>query len=380
MKTTQQLYLPQSGWKTISDQAIPTEVNLVLVFASTQLIQDRNLIAEIRSKYPHAIVCGCSTSGEIIGNSVYDDSISLTAIAFEKTEIKHASVNIQAGETSAETGKRLFSQLPKENLKHILLLSEGLNINGSDLVGSISENLSETISVTGGLAGDGADFKQTFVLANKEVAEQNTLSAIGFYGDKIHISYGSLGGWDSFGIERLVTKSDKNILYELDGQPALSLYKSFLGDHAANLPASGLLFPLHLRFDANEEPVVRTILAVDEENQSLTFAGNIPKNSYVRLMKANFDHLIEGAEGAAQKTLVSPLNENPDLAVLISCVGRKLVLKQLTEEEVEGARNVLGNHTAFCGFYSYGEISPFSKNAKCDLHNQTMTITTFKEI
>jgi hypothetical protein len=152
-----------------------------------------------------------------------------------------------------------------------------------------------------------------------------------------------------------------------------------LGEHAAGLPASGLLFPLNLRTESDDTPVVRTILAIDEETQSLTFAGDIPEGSYVRLNEANFDRLIKGAEGAAEKTMLDT-KSSPDLAILISCVGRKLVLKQMIEEEVESVKEVLGQNTTLCGFYSYGEISPFSKNAKCELHNQTMTITTFKEI
>ncbi|MCX6186257.1 MAG: FIST C-terminal domain-containing protein, partial [Bacteroidetes bacterium] len=198
------------------------------------------------------------------------------------------------------------------------------------------------------------------------------------YGDNLEISYGSLGGWDSFGIERIVTKSKNNVLYELDRLPALQLYKSFLGEHASGLPASGLLFPLNLRTETDEIPVVRTILAIDENKQSLTFAGDIPQGSYVRLMKANFDRLIKGAEGAAKKTMIGAAG-SPDVAILISCVGRKLVLKQMIEEEVESVKEVLGEETQLCGFYSYGEISPFNKDAKCELHNQTMTITTFKE-
>jgi hypothetical protein len=261
----------------------------------------------------------------------------------------------------------------------VFVLSDGLNVNGSELVKGLRNNLPEGISITGGLAGDGASFKETFIVTEKAESKSKIVAAIGFYGNNISIGYGSLGGWDSFGIERLVTKSKNNVLFELDGKPALDLYKSFLGEeYAKDLPASGLLFPLNLRVKYENTPVVRTILAVNNEEQSLTFAGDIPEGSYVRLMKANFDRLIDGAVGAANYTIQN--NSNPELAILISCVGRKLVLKQLIEEEVEGVSEVLGKKTILCGFYSYGEISPFSKNTKCELHNQTMTITTFKEI
>ncbi|MBT4969775.1 MAG: hypothetical protein HOM80_12280, partial [Bacteroidetes bacterium] len=206
------------------------------------------------------------------------------------------------------------------------------------------------------------------------------IAAIGFYGEDIKIGYGSLGGWDSFGVERSVTKSEANVLYEIDNTPALSIYKSFLGDQAKDLPASGLLFPLSMRTEADAEPVVRTILAVDEEKQSLTFAGDIPEGSYIKLMKANIDRLITGAEDAA-KVSVNPLSGNlPELAILISCVGRKLVLNQMVEEEVEAVQDVVGEQAKLTGFYSYGEIAPFLEGAKCELHNQTMTITTFQEV
>jgi hypothetical protein len=124
---------------------------------------------------------------------------------------------------------------------------------------------------------------------------------------------------------------------------------------------------------------VRAILGIDRERQSMTFAGDIPEGSYARLMKANFDRLIDGAVNAAQCGYRALGDVPPQLAILISCVGRKLVLKQRIEEEVEGAREVLGPDAVFAGFYSYGEISPFTPGAKCELHNQTMTITTFAE-
>jgi hypothetical protein len=208
---------------------------------------------------------------------------------------------------------------------------------------------------------------------------EKAITAVGFYGDAINVSYGSYGGWDSFGVERKVTSSKANILYSIDNQPALELYKSFLGENAQHLPSSGLLFPLSLRTKEDEQPVVRTILAVNEADQSITFAGDLPEGSYVRLMKANTERLIQGAIKAAEITSKAMKTDHADLAILVSCVGRKLVLKQLVEEEVEGVYDLLGEGHYSTGFYSYGEISPFSDNAACELHNQTMTLTVLSE-
>ncbi|UPT65272.1 MAG: FIST C-terminal domain-containing protein [Sphingobacteriales bacterium JAD_PAG50586_3] len=379
MKIGQLQWSKQSGWKPIAGNVDAEAVQLVMVFGSTGLLKDNTLVNEAKSKYPNARFIGCSTSGEIMGTSVVDETISVSALQFDSTTIVVHSIAIEQPEHSYEAGKQLVNKFDKEGLKHLFVLSDGLNVNGSRLVMGLRESLPEGVSVTGGLTGDGADFAQTLVVNNHEHAGERIITAIGFYGDKIKIGYGSFGGWDSFGMERLITKSKDNVLYELDGEPALALYKSFLGSQAANLPSSGLLFPLSLRASEDHAPVVRTILAVNEEDQSLTFAGDLPEGSYVRLMKANIDRLIDGAVTAANTSIAPFEGSKPDFAVLISCVGRKLVLKQMVEEEVEGVKNILGGNTAITGFYSYGEISPFEKDTRCELHNQTMTITTFTE-
>lgn len=351
--------------------------NFILFFGSTILIKNPEYADYLKNNYPEAIITGCSTSGEICGTEVNDDTLIATLVEFEKTKLELHSIDITSSDKSYDLGAELIQKFETKDLIHIFVLSDGLNINGSQLVEGMRSVTPSNISITGGLAGDGAKFSETYVIDSNGKPASKVVTAVGFYGDNISIGYGSLGGWDSFGIDRLVTKSKDNILYELDNTPALSLYKSFLGEQAANLPSSGLLFPLSLRSNADSKPVVRTILGIDENNQSLTFAGNIPEGSYVRLMKANFDRLIDGAEEAAK---ISLHGVSPDLAILISCIGRKLVLKQMVEEEVEAVQGVLGNNAKITGFYSYGEIAPFMKEAKCELHNQTMTITTFKEI
>jgi hypothetical protein len=280
--------------------------------------------------------------------------------------------------SSKEAGERLAEAIPKEGLVHVFVLSDGLKVNGSELVAGLASHLPAEVTVTGGLSGDGERFAETLVVWNDRPAA-NSVAILGLYGDRLRVGYASLGGWDPFGPERLITKSKGNVLHELDGQSALELYKKYLGEHAKGLPATGLLFPLSLRTKDSPTPVVRTILAIDEQAQSMTFAGDVPEGSYARLMKANFDRLIDGAAGAARTSYEAVGSTSPDLAILISCVGRKLVLKQRVEEEVESVRDVLGERTVLTGFYSYGEISPFTPGAKCELHNQTMTITTLTE-
>lgn len=379
MKINKSQFSREHGWNEISGEIFDGPADLILVFAATSLISDDNFLSGLRGRFPTAHYCGCSTAGEICATEVSDETACVVQIRFEKTGFVQKTMKIEDASHSYESGRNLISSLPKEGLRHVFLLSDGLHVNGSELVRGLRDAAPDGVSITGGLAGDGSDFKNTYVLNQEGKAEQNIINAVAFYGNALGIGFGSYGGWDSFGLERLVTRSEGNILYEIDGQPALQLYKTFLGEEAKQLPASGLRFPLNLRYSADKAPVVRTILAIDEENQSLTFAGDIPQGAYVRLMKTNIDRLIDGAVTAANITMNNMDTGNCKLAILISCVGRKLVMSQMVEEEVEGVRSVLGENALLCGFYSYGEISPFSKGSDCELHNQTMTITTFCE-
>ena len=377
MRIEQARFTAKDGWSSgIGD--LGDESNLVLVFGAPDLLAQRERIGEIAQTYPNSIVVGCSTAGEISGIEVTDDSLVLTAIAFGHTRIRSVTLPLSSPDESAATGTRIGETLAEEDLVHILVLSEGLHVNGSKLAKGISDSVPDTTLVTGGLAGDGERFGETLILADG-TAQANRVTAIGFYGTWLKTGCGSLGGWDPFGPERLITRANGNVLHELDGRSALEIYRKYLGPYEKDLPASALLFPLALRRNADEPAVVRTVLAIDDAERTMTFAGDMPEGSYARFMKANFDRLLEGATGAAAQSRASLDAGPPGFALLISCVGRKMVLKQRVEEEVEGVRRVLGDAPTLTGFYSYGEISPFTPGSDCKLHNQTMTITTFHE-
>ena len=378
MKTEQMFWTAEKGWSSGLPGVLGGKAQLVLVFGSTGVLRERGIIEEVRRAYPGARLFGCSTAGEIVDTRVLDSTLVVTAVQFEGTRIEGARVRLDEVGESFAAGRRLAQQIEQEGLTLVLVLSDGLRVNGSELVAGLTQHLPPDVAITGGLAGDGARFEQTLVLCD-DVPEQGVIGVVGLYGDQLRVGYGSLGGWDSFGPERLITRAQGNVLYELDGKSALQLYKTYLGDHARGLPATALLFPLSVRGEEGAEPVVRTILSIDEREQSMTFAGDLPEGAYARLMKANFDQLVDGATDAARMSYEAVGSVSPDLAILISCVGRKLVLKQRIEEEVESVREILGERPALTGFYSYGEISPFTPGARCELHNQTMTITTFSE-
>jgi len=378
MKTKQHHYL-NSSWKEYPSTLNAEKCQLVLVFGSPESITQPEVYEYLKKTYPHADIVFSSTAGEILNESVYDNSAVVTAIEFEKTTIKCVETNVKDHGNSFEAGSFLVKQLDKDSLTNIFVISDGTFINGSELVEGLSSDNEVHIPITGGLAGDAARFNKTFTGLNK-VPTQGNVIVVGFYGNDMLIGHGSLGGWDEFGPERIITKSEKNVLYELDGKNALDLYKQYLGNYVKELPGSALLFPISIRINGSDKNLVRTILSVSEENKSMTFAGNLPVGSKVRLMKANFDKLVTASSTAAADSFNSKDGREPDLALLVSCVGRKLILQERTEEEVEAAKDVLGAGTTITGFYSYGEISPFNPGTPCELHNQTMTITTFTEV
>ncbi len=376
MKIQQRKWTLNEGW-----QLFKNDINLsenVLVFAFGGRYEIENCYADIANFYPNSNIIINSTSGEIIGGQVLDNSIVLTAIQFEKSTYRIATININDCEDSFDAGKMLSEKLSEEDLKHVMIISDGGVVNGSELVKGLNEYLAERVIVTGGLAGDAARFEKTLVGYNENPTIGNIV-AVGIYGDAYQIGYGSFGGWDGFGPKRMVTKSTSNVLYELDGKSALELYKEYLGEKSKDLPGSALLFPLSIQLEQDAEPLVRTILSIDEATKSMTFAGDVPEGATVRLMKANFDKLIDGAYEAAESGKEVWKGNQPELAILISCVGRKLVLDQRIEEEVESVQEVLGELVPTIGFYSYGEISPFAGYVNCQLHNQTMTITLMGE-
>ena len=355
------------------------KVQLVLGFGAKHLLAKDRMYHRIRHQFPNADIVLCSTSGEIFSNSVLDDSVSITALQFEDTPIRSASVDIDDYISSYEAGLALMEQVSvADNLCYVMIISDGGKVNGSELVRGLKKGNVQSVLITGGLAGDGANFVSTLAGLNGEPSSGKII-AVAFYGQRLRVAHGSMGGWETFGPEKTVTKSKGNRLFAVNGESALDIYKKYLGAYAEELPGSALQFPLSVTLSPGSEPVVRTILCIDSGSKSMVFAGDVPEGCKVRFMRANFDKLIFAASTAARQTLDISQNPNPPFALLISCVGRKLLLNSRVEEEIEAVQDVLGSHTLMTGFYSYGEIAPLSESNNCELHNQTMTITTFDE-
>ena len=356
--------------------------NLVLVFGSVKRFSEGKLQGFLKSRYPSAQLVGCTTSGEISAAGVFDDSIQITAIQWEKTIQRVAQTKMSGMLNSFEAAASLAKQLKSDTLRTVLVISDGLNVNGSELLKGFQSVLGD-IPIVGGLAGDGGAFVKTLQLYNESISD-NQVIAVGLYGSALITSSGALGGWKPYGPPRKVTKSEKNVVYEMDGKPALPLYRMYIGEaFSRGLPGTGLKFPLAVIEEGKRDvEKIRTLLAIDSKANSLTFAGNVEVGETVRLCQTNHDRLVEGAGHAAHlvmEGLSASKTNQAGLALLVSCVGRKGVMAENVGDEVKLVQQILGPQTSVTGFYSYGELAPRPNTTDSVLHNQTMTIGYLSE-
>lgn len=378
MQIRQWRVLKSSDVPAVTASLVAQTADLVLVFGAVEHFQPAGLLEEVMRSAPDNHWLGCSTAGEIAAAAVYDHSLVLTALNFEQanSHVYPVATHLHNMADSLDAGRRLAHLLPADGLRAVLLFGVGVAINGSALVLGLQEILASDIQISGGLAADAGAFSQTWTVSDHGVFDDQIV-AVGLYGSQLVLDNSSFGGWEPFGPERRVTRCHENVLYELDQERALDIYKRYLGNYAAELPSSGLLFPFEmLGADRESRGVIRTLLGVNEAEGSLTLAGDIDPDGYLKLMHASTDRLIDGAHRAAQA--IVPMSGTA-VAVLVSCIGRRLVMGDRVDEELEAVIETLGPSVVSTGFYSNGEISEAGLRTECRLYNQTMTITLIGE-
>lgn len=375
MEVQQRSYKENIWW---SNDKVSEGYQLVLAFVSPDHIKNKSIYESLKWFYPKADIILTSTSWEILGTDVFDWTVSVSALKFDKTPLKVVSKEVPNAEESFQVASDLAKELLTDDLKYVLVFSDWLGVNGSQLVNWMKKVLPKNVWVTWWLAWDKAAFNKTYVLLNESTNEKNNIIMVWLYGNSIRVWNGSLWWWDEFGIERTITKSKWNVLFDLDWEPVLDLYKKYLWDKSEWLPGSWLMFPISIFIDDKDQSTVRTLLAINEEEKSITFAWDVPTWHKAYLMKANFDRLVEWAWKSAESAIKNC--PNPKFALLISCVWRKLVLKQRIDDEIEVISDIVWKGCSIGWFYSYWEIWVSNeKNLDYFLHNQTMTIALLSE-
>ena len=380
MQTEQLMWNQSRGWQSSTE--VRRDAQLVLYFGSSEAVGSEAWYRDLRARYPDAHLVGCTSAGHIQQAHISETGIAAVAVRFAATQLRVATESVGDSSQSYTYGAALGRRLSAEDLVGVFVLSDGLQVNGGELVRGLLSELGSAVRVSGGMAGDGARFAETRVGADAQ-PQPRAIAAIGFYGPAVRFSCGSGGGWDTFGVPRRVTRSAGHELFELDGKPALDLYERYLGEEAEGLPRTALLYPLKI-WDP-ERPsndVVRAVHTINREARSVIFGGDIPRGSKAQLMRGEFTRLADGAAEAASQAVAkqAQCGAPGGLALLVSCMGRRLLMGQRIDDEIQAVREVLPVDVAQLGFYSYGEIAPHAVSGVCELHNQTMTVTIISEV
>jgi hypothetical protein len=326
--------------------------------------------AELARTWSGHAVLGCSTAGQLVHDGLPEAPLVAVIIRFDRTVLRHHHVEVNPAGGARNAGRDLAEAMADPKLRGVFVVGDGHAVNGVLLAAGFADRLPD-MALSGGLAGNGLRAESTWSLVNG-VRRTGWVSAVGFVGDHIELGFGAAGGWDVLGPERLVTQSYGNVLYELDGQPALSLYRDHLGELGDDLPNAAVGFPMSIR-DLDDRTVVRTVWSVNPATDSLRLGGDVPQGSVAQLLHASTDRLVEGAHQAARRAAIG----HEELAIAVSCSARRRVLGDRSDEELDAALEALDPGVRLVGFYSYSSLSP--ADGLIDLHNQTMTITTMRE-
>lgn len=364
------------SWSENFPKDMDSPKTIVLIFGN-----DEQRVQEVIKAFPKSHIAGSSTFGEIYGGHVYDKTVSVSVIKFSDVKIKSVEVPFTDYAESYNTGVKVFQELNEDKLSGILVFTKGLVFNGDQFAKGINSKNNKNVLIGGGMAGD-PEVKDTWVIS-KQGKRTQAVVAVGFYGDNFQMMISTESGITPLGVERTVTKSDKNILYEVNHKPALEFYREFLGDNFKDLTKSAIQYPIAVSKDykISQAELVRTPYTINEKDQSVTFTGEVPEGLQIRLMMAGSENMVSGSEKAAQdtKTRIKKAKGDPAFVLLVSCASRKMVMGEFTEEEIDMVQTVLGQKDyTISGYYAFGEIVS-AQGGTCVLQNQTINLISFYE-
>lgn len=429
-------YSPRNGWSAALPVAMDSAATLLLVFAAPGMYDDDAPINELRAVFPHSHIAGCSTAGEIINTKILDDSLTVAIVQFAATRLQVCDAPVSHPHLSLCAGQTIAEELYRPDLRAILVFADGTGVNGAELVRGFGQIIPSGIPIMGGLAGDGARYQRTWVLVDGK-PQTHAVTAVGLYGDRLQVGHAAQSGLSAIGGDYSVTSAQGNVVYALDGKPALTVYQEALGELAEALPGTALLFPAAMRSGLSEaQSVVRTVADIDEQTKSLIFAADVPVGARLRWMQAEASQMVSGASDAARVAFKRTLSRSvagngmgwrigvptptlkpqprptdllnaeliakhraagvalldpfegesasddkaaskDTLCLAFSGIARRLLLGAQCDDELFAVMDMLPANTHMVGFYGYGEIAPAGRAV--ELHQQTMAITTMRE-
>ena len=358
--------------------------DMLWVFGAISYDQ-QELLDGIAAAVPGVPVVGCSTDGEISSQGLSINSVVVMALASDTIRFHSAFVEHLSND-SYGAGAQIGKAFQGIGSRYIQVFSDGLSGNADLIIQGIKAHMGDDVKIAGGTAGDGGEFKRTFQYHGNRILT-NSIVAIAFQG-RFGLGTGTACGWFPVGIAKKVTRAVGNVVYELDGQPALQAYERFLGKHAERLPAVGVEYPLGLLGSDSEAEekgyfLCRATMGVDRQAGAIIFAGDVPEGSLVKMTIGNDGDIIRAAKNAARSAMEKLRKSDPALKpqaiFLYSCMARKIVLGTRTDEEILAVKEAIGMDVPVIGFYTYGEYAPIGECEHSCFHNETATLTVIGE-
>lgn len=344
-----------------------------LLFAGIDF-EHQQLLDAIDDAWPGIELIGCTTDGELSSSLGFrDDSISILLFASDTIDFASGLGRGLSVDTEVACQQAVEQARAKTEREPRLCITtpEGLTVSGQMTVEALRNALGQDVDLFGGLAADHRKYESTRQFCGRQVVSDSVpillLSGPLFY------SFGVASGWKAIGDPGMITRSQGNVVYEIDGAPAVEFYRRFLGKEF-KLSTD---IPLIILNDAEEPEYLRSSSGcVDEETGAITYQSDVPEGIRAQLSITDRAAILEGCEESIRKALQGfPGNKKPEAAVIVSCSARKLLLGTKISEEFRILRENVGPNLPVCGFYSFGEIGPQkSDSTKPIMHDQTFTM------
>ncbi|MBX2864116.1 MAG: FIST C-terminal domain-containing protein [Leptolyngbyaceae cyanobacterium MAG.088] len=366
-----------TGWsKPFPD--LDSENTLVVVFAAHEYCNAPQPLEDLCNAFPKSKIIGCSTPVVVCDGALLEGTISVGVIRFKHTQIRLSYASVKSFEESRSAGQHLGKHLADVDLKGVLIFSDGVTTEATDLVQGLQEMLPPNVTITGGLAS-GHTLDDTWMLCGGELKRFHAC-AVGFIGTTVELTRATGGGWRLIGKECKATRTSGRTLFELDGEPATDVYQRQVGsDVGFGLRESPTRYPLTIRLPRLEMQIVRDVNSLDEASGAIELAGDIPEGVIVQVMTTTEDEILDGVDEAIERMRSKTiLPQNNALAVCVSCAGRRTVLLSKTSKEAALTYDGLGHGIHQIGMYAFGEISTTS-SGPAQVHNETITIGLIRE-
>ncbi|MCG8376873.1 MAG: FIST C-terminal domain-containing protein [Chlorobiales bacterium] len=359
----------------------------VLIVFGAMRFDHKDLLAGITAVAGDVPMVGGTTAGEISPEGFSEGSVVVMAIRSSGLAF-HTGIGRRMSRDEDACARALIadilSRATTEDFSSLLVFPNGMGGDGLNVLKGLQGVLGRDFEIAGGYLGDDMRFKHTFQYYNGKVYRDAIVGFLVSFKEGYRTGIGVRSGFESIGNSFYCTSSEGNVVREFDNVSALELYKEFLGDErSGRLPGICMEYPFGLidedaGHSGKRHFQLRCGLNVDKKNGTITLAASIPEGSAVTLTSGSRGDIINGAREAAEQAMQCLRCARPELIVMFSCVGRKLVLGRRTPEEVDVVRKCIGYDVPIIGFYTYGEIGPIDRSveklAEAKFHNETVVL------